>query len=251
MTDVGRAERAPVGPDATTQAIFQQQWQIYRSVVDHNYLFHREVYDCLRRILVNEAPQPFRFLDVGCGDATDIADVLSGTRIARYHGTDLSAAALELAGRSLAVLDCPVTLEQRDFVDALARPAEQTDVVWIGLSLHHLQNPAKLTVMRTIRGIVGDQGQLLVYEPTSPDGEDRPAWLRRWDLQQPSWTAYPPAAWEALTAHVHAADFPETVSRWHALGRAAGFSSVREVFTAPTDLFRLYRFADPGKRASG
>ena len=240
---VGRKrELTAPADDASAQAVFHQQWQIYRTMVDHNYLSHREVYDCLRQILVDEAPQPFRFVDVACGDAIEIVGALQGTRIADYHGIDLSRAALDLAGRALAVLACPVTLEQRDFVEALGEGAEPADVVWIGLSLHHLLTPAKLAVMRAIRGIVGERGLLLIYEPASPDGEDRAGWMRRWDEQQPAWTAYTSAAWDTFAAHVRAADFPETASRWHELGRDAGFGTVREVFVAPSDLLRMYRF---------
>jgi hypothetical protein len=114
------------------------------------------------------------------------------------------------------------------------------DVVWIGLLLHHLCTPEKLAVLRDIRGIVRSGGLLVIYEPTSPDGEDRAGWLRRWDAQQPSWPAYTPAQWERFTAHVHAADYPETVSGWRALAGAAGFATVREVFATPSDLLRLY-----------
>ena len=45
-----------------------------------------------------------------------------------------------------------------------------------------------------------------------------------------------------MTAHVHAADFPETVTGWHELASAAGFTMVREHFVAPTNLFRLFSF---------
>ena len=45
-----------------------------------------------------------------------------------------------------------------------------------------------------------------------------------------------------MSGHVHAADFPETDATWHALGREAGFARVRELFAAPSDLFRLYCF---------
>jgi hypothetical protein len=50
-------------------ALFQQQWQLYRKFVDSNFFYHREVYARLHRILVDEAFQPFRFLDIACGDA--------------------------------------------------------------------------------------------------------------------------------------------------------------------------------------
>jgi hypothetical protein len=111
------------------------------------------------------------------------------------------------------------------------------------LSLHHLLAPAKLTLMREIRGAVGDRGLFLIYENASPDGEDRDAWLLRWERQnQPLWTALTPEEYEGMRAHVRANDFPETTSRWHSLGREAGFAQVRELFVAPTDLFRMYCF---------
>jgi hypothetical protein len=102
--------------------------------------------------------------------------------------------------------------------------------------------PAKLTLMRKIRSMVGEHGLFLIYEDASPDGEDRAAWLRRHDRQKPSWTALTLEEWESITAHVHAADFPETTSQWHSLGREAGFSQVRQLFVAPSNLFRMYCF---------
>jgi hypothetical protein len=77
-------------------------------------------------------------------------------------------------------------------------------------------------------------------QPASPDGEDRVAWLRRYELlNQPLWNALTPQEWDAVMTHVRSADFPETSSRWHSLGREAGFSEVREVFVAPDDLHRM------------
>jgi SAM-dependent methyltransferase len=223
-----------------SQSVFQQEWGIYRTLVDENYLFHREAYACLHQILVDEVRHPFRFLDIACGDATASVDALTGTPVANYYGIDLSAAALELARHSLAVLECPVTLEQADYVEALRGWSEPVDVVWLGLSLHHLQTAEKLAVLGAIRRVLGEGGLFLIYEDTSPDGEDRDSWLRRWDDQQPLWTAYTPDEWKTITAHVHAGDFPETASGWVSLGHEAGFAEVREVYVAPSDLFRLY-----------
>ena len=100
--------------------------------------------------------------------------------MAHYHGIDLSRAALDLASKALEALSCPATLDHRDFVAALRDRPEPVDVAWISLSLHHLLAPAKLTLMREIRGAVGDRGLFLIYENASPDGEDRDAWLLRW-----------------------------------------------------------------------
>ena len=68
---------------------------------------------------------------------------------------------------------------------------------------------------------VGGQGVFAVYENTSPDGEDREHWHRRWNLQKLHWTAYTTEEWDVITAHVHASDIPETTSRWHELGHGS------------------------------
>ena len=74
-------------------------------------------------------------------------------------------------------LSCPVELDQRDFIAAMADRPEPADVVWIGLSLHHLATADKLTLMREARAVVGEDGRFLIYEPTCRDGEGRtPTW---------------------------------------------------------------------------
>jgi SAM-dependent methyltransferase len=223
-------------------AMFEREWRIYRKMLVNNYLFHREAYDRLHHVLSHGMVMPFRFLDIGCGDATASVAALSGTGVTRYYGLDLSAAALGLAAVALEGLACRVDLRQADFAEALRDWREPVDVAWIGLALHHLHTPAKLGVMRELRRIVGEGGRLLIYENASPDGEDRPDWLRRWDLQKPHWLAYTPQEWDAVRTHVASFDFPETDAGWHALGREAGFSRIETLFIAPTDLFRMYCF---------
>lgn len=232
-----------VETDSSTAEVFQNDWKLYRKMVDNNFLFHREAYGALHNHLRSEFARPFRFLDIACGDASASVKALGGTTIAHYHGIDFSAAALDIARENLAALECPASIERNDYLDALAAGLQSTDVAWIGLSLHHLRQPEKAVAMGKVREALAPKGQLLIYENTSPDGEDRSGWMARWDLQRASWTAYSEREWEAMSSHVHAADFPETDRTWHKLGRAAGFSETREIFAAPSDLFRLYCFS--------
>ena len=102
---------------------FLVAWPTYRKVIDNNCLFHREVYERLHRLLADEAPRPFRFLDVACGDASATVGALQGTAISHYHGIDVSGPALDLAQRALAVLPCRVRLEQRDLAGRTRRQA--------------------------------------------------------------------------------------------------------------------------------
>ena len=57
--------------------------RIYRKMVENDYLFHREAYAQLRRVLLEEASQPFQFLDLACGDATAVATAPEGTGFRR------------------------------------------------------------------------------------------------------------------------------------------------------------------------
>jgi SAM-dependent methyltransferase len=227
----------------SSSEIFQASADVYTKMVDQNYLFHREVYTCLNKLLVGR--KPFRFLDVACWDAACSAQALANTNILEYCGIDIVPEALALASENLhAALDCPIHLQEGDFVPTLAQWGRPVDIVWIGLSLHHLGSSDKLALMETIRRFLPEDGELLIYENTSPDGEDRDSWLARWDLQRTAWTAYSDEEFRRMNEHVHAHDFPETCSAWREMGHAAGFKVVGEIYSCPTDLFRMYRFAN-------
>jgi SAM-dependent methyltransferase len=222
--------------------IFQFSADVYRKMVDENYLFHREVYAKLRARL--SWKRPFRFLDVACWDATCSGEALAGSQVIEYHGIDIVPEALAIAAHGLRkVLACPIHLQEGDFVALLAHWDRPVDVVWIGLSLHHLGSDGKFEVMRNIRKVLSPGGELLIYENTSPDGENRAGWLARWDLQREKWTAYSDEEFSRMNEHVHTFDFPETHSNWLEIGLAAGFRGVDEIYASPTDLFRMYRFA--------
>jgi SAM-dependent methyltransferase len=229
-------------PDGTTITLFQQHWRVYRLMVEENFLCHREVYARLRDVLAG-LEVPFRFLDVGCGDAACAAVALRRTQVASYHGIDLAPEALAVAQANLGSLACRVRLEVGDYADVLHHGTEPADVVWIGLSLHHSRHTAKRAVLRDVRRILAPGGLLLFYENTRRDGESRDEWLARWDLQRPAWTAYDDADWTLMRDHVRSADYPETCSGWHRLAEETGFRAVRELFVAPTDLFRMYAMA--------
>jgi SAM-dependent methyltransferase len=236
-------QHEPSGHISDEQAVFLNEWQTYRKVVDHNYMFHQEVYAHLHRILLEQPVQPFRFLDIACGDASATINALRGTSITHYYGVDLSKPALEIARGSLSALDCPVTLENRDFVEALVDWRDPVDVIWIGQSLHHLVTPAKLAFMREIRRVLSEPGVFLIWEPTLLEGEDRDGWIARFDrVSRPLWSALSEAEWTAMLSHSRIADYQESSSRWLSLAREAGFNSARELFVAPTALARVYVF---------
>jgi SAM-dependent methyltransferase len=229
--------------DAAALAQFQEQWATYRKLVEGDCLSHRDVGRILHATLNDVFKSGFSFLDIACGDASVMRAALPGTRIHHYHGIDLSQSALELAAVNLAALPCEVDLDHRDFVEAMMRRPEHADAAWCSLSIHHLATDDKLRLMKAIRGAVGSNGIFLLYEPTRRSGEDRDAFLDRFQrVNESLWSVLTPPEWAQIWHHVATCDFPETAAMWCDLGRAAGFREARQIFADPTDFFHLYRF---------
>jgi hypothetical protein len=77
-----KQHEAGAEPEDAAQAMFNRQLATYRKITRENLMYHREVYGILREVLIAEAPAPFSFLDVACGDASASAAMLRGTEIA-------------------------------------------------------------------------------------------------------------------------------------------------------------------------
>jgi hypothetical protein len=227
--------------DAAALEQFQQQWATYQKVVDADALSHKESGRVLHDALTETFAAPFAFLDIACGDASEMPKVLAGTKIRHYHGIDLSEPALELAAANLKDMPFEVDLDHRDFVEALMSRAEAADASWCSLSIHHLPTDEKLRLLRALREVTGTV--LMIYEPTRKEGETRDAYLARFrSVNRPAWTVLTPEEWAQVDHHVTTCDLPETAATWIDLGRQAGFSQAKQIFLDPTGFYGLYRY---------
>src|SRR5215208_1935929 len=159
--------------------------------------------------------------------------MLHGTPIAHYHGIDLSALSLGLARETLTSLPCKVDLHCGDFAAALHHWATPVDVVWIGMSLHHLEPREKQQLMVDVHSALKRSGMFLIWEPTLLEGEDRGAWLERFSTLRPQWAPVTDEEFEEMESHMLLADFPESAEAWKSMGLQAGFRHATEIFVMP------------------
>jgi hypothetical protein len=226
--------------DAGALEQFQKQWATCQKMVDTDSLSHKEVSKILHAALAARGA-PTAFLDIACGDASQMKTALAGVDISHYHGIDLSGPALELAAKNLAAMPFPVDLDEEDFIEALTKRPEPADVAWCSLSIHHLQTEGKLDLLRAIRENTGDF--LMIYEPTRADGETREGYLERFrHINRPAWTFFSPDEWAQIDHHVTTSDYPEPAATWVELGREAGFGQAKQLFLDRTGFYGLYRY---------
>jgi len=219
---------------------FQKQWATYQKVVDHDSLSHKATSAILHDALAGLAG-PFEFLDIACGDAGQMKRTLAGTKAVRYQGIDLAEPALDLAAKNLAGAPFEVELDCCDFVEALTKRHQPSDVSWCSLSIHHLPTDGKRKLLESIHGSTADF--LMIYEPTMADGEDRDAYLARFrQVNRPLWSYLTPEEWIEIDHHVTTCDLPETAATWLALGGEAGFSEANQLFLDPTGFYGVYRY---------
>ena len=242
MVNVHIHQFAPGGAliDAPAMEQFQKQWAAYQKLVDCDALAHRAAGAVLHAALAALA-EPFTFLDIACGDASLTRRALAGTMVSHYQGIDLAEPAIELAAKMLDGEPYAVDLDHQDFVAALEERPEHADVIWCGLSIHHLVTPEKLKLMKAIRGATGTF--FMLYEPARRDGEDRDTFIRRFlDTQIPLWTTLDADQRDQIVHHIETCDLPETASGWLQLGRDAGFRTATQLFVDPTDGLRIFRY---------
>ncbi len=225
-----------------SQAMFNRQLATYRKIVAANCMYHREVYALLRNALAMHMPAPFAFVDIACGDASASAVALKDTSVRHYYGIDLSARSLEIAKQSLSSLPCTVELQCHDFAEAMKHWSAPADFVWVGMSLHHLQQDQKFRFARDVRRAQGEAGVFMIWEPTLLEGERRDAWLDRFAACRTLFSAVTDEEFAEMDSHMRLADFPETAKVWTAIGREAGFQQAAEVFMMPNRMGRVFKF---------
>jgi len=220
---------------------FFDQWQIYRRVLELDYLHHRAAYAALARALTNRE-RPFSFLDLGAGDAVCTTRVLASLPVSRYEAVDLSPVALKLAEENAAALACPKSFTHADFVERINAGGEPFDVIFIGLSLHHLPARDKRAFFPKLRALLAEGGSFFCYEPIREPDETRDAVLARWWRHvEATWTELTPAEAASVKEHVFGNDYPEPVADFETMAREAGFRDFSVLYTDAQRLYALIR----------
>ncbi len=207
---------------------FSKRWNVYKNVINHNYLYHYDIHSCLHKIFAGYFSQkPFSLLDLGCGDASFIANTLKSTTVSRYYGIDLSDVALKEATKNLAGSGFQSTLLRGNVAESIVGLQEGFDAIVCGYSLHHLTIQEKDTVFSNCRRILREGELLLIYDIIRKRNESRDEYLNRyWNVSERSWTNISRDEMALLKAHSLESDFPDDEDYFPNQARKYGFKRV-------------------------
>ncbi|MGR9087063.1 MAG: class I SAM-dependent methyltransferase [Gammaproteobacteria bacterium] len=210
---------------------FFDAWSIYDQVLDRNYMHHEELYTNVRQFLENRySGRPPAVLDLGCGSARHLARALSGIKVGRYLGYDLSKTALSAAADNLKDSGGPIELREGDLLEGLKQNRQRFDLVFSGFALHHLDATDKSAFFRSAFEGLQDPGILLLIDVMREENETLTIYLDRYcDWIQSEWRGLPPAAVDAICTHVQNNDRPEKGSTLCAMATEAGFAEGFEI----------------------
>ncbi len=213
------------------------RWDAYRAAVSNDYIHHREAFAAMRSALV-ERGTIGSLLDLGCGDAAPVPDLVRGLGMTSYTGVDVTPEALDLARTTLAPLRADIDLVEGDFTVALPALPDRADVILCSLAMHHLPSRDQPGFFRAARQALAPAGLLLLYEPSCRPGEPRESYVDRQSAYfSHAFTRMTTEQVDLLNRHVADADFPSSPGDYAGMAIDAGFTGVAQLFRDPQEFW--------------
>ena len=203
-------------------SLFEQQWQTYRTVLEHDAMEHRAAAAATAEALqawLAERPahrSPPSLVDLGCGDLARMADIFRTLPLGTYTGLDLTASVLPLAARAMGEAPFPCTWQHGDLLDWAERPTplaegskpERVDVIHSAFAIHHLSDSQKIQFLRGARNRIKHDGLLLWVDVFQNADDSRETYLDRYINRVRDWPALNTLQTKAIVEHMQEFDWP-------------------------------------------
>lgn len=210
--------------------LFEQQWQAYRSVIDHDWMEHRGITAACAEALrswVAENPERHgtaRLLDLGCGDLARMGPVFAALPLGGYTGVDLTERVLPMARAALGPVPFATQFQHGDVTVFVRDQQEPFDLVHAALVLHHLCDDDKAAFLTALRPLVRPGGAFLWADVFREPNESVPHYAYRYTARiRRDWTAIDRDARESIVTHMNTFDFPADREEIVMVAEAAGW----------------------------
>ncbi len=224
---------------------FFDGWDLYTTVIEHNYMIHTEVLAYLIRRLTELSWSDLNILEVGCGDAHIVSELGRFVNIERYCGIELSRMALDFAATKLEGKVQDLDLINGEMVQEIGGVHGKFDLVIAGYTIHHLDQEGKQHFLAGLREKLYPGGLLVVYDLVHQQEETKEAYIdRAIDFFDSDWTAFSAEQLASIGDHVRQNDIPESWEGWRNAALGSGYSKQRFPYYDRNRLFGIMEFLD-------
>ena len=204
---------------------FNTNWQRYKDSVNKNMLYHLEMYTALNSLLTEYIKSSaITFVDVGCGDCSNIEPVLQGKLIKQYIGIDVAEDVLKMARIQLNNLQCEKKFIVKDMTSAIQELHTPVDIIFSSYAVHHLSLEEKFDFINACKSKLVPGGFFLMIDVIREENQSRDQWLddmeARFKLFNPD---LPYEEIESRMKHPRAADYPEMIPTFKAFAKELHF----------------------------
>ena len=195
--------------------LFDQQWQTYRTVLDHDSMEHRAVADATAGALwswCNQRSDPGSsvvLVDLGCGDLAHLAPLFRSLPLRAYTGLDLAASVLPLAERQMGATEFPCYWVCGDLLEWAEEASESSvDLIHSAFAIHHLSDRDKVRFFKGAHRRIAERGLLVWTDVFQESNESREAYLNRYVARVRQWPGLTVEQREAVITHMRQCDWP-------------------------------------------
>lgn len=208
--------------------IFLKSWQVYQEIIQHNYMFHREISASARTAFEKFSQgKTLNMLDIGCGDSSMALPLLATDKIKCYKGCDLSQPALTIATKQLSTLDISFELQCDNMLHFMSEQAEaSTDLLLASYSIHHLDTKEKQQLIFEAARVLSPGGHFLLIDIFREAHEDHADYIENYvDRLRNTWTNLSSTSQDLVIDHATQYDFPECPAFYTNLFEKNGFDT--------------------------
>jgi SAM-dependent methyltransferase len=195
---------------ATPPLLFTRNWSVYQKAISRDYMLHKEFGKMAETaILSRKTNTPLTMLDLGCGDAEPIREIISKTALISYTGYDLSETALDLCRKNLQGLSQKIRLCEGSMEDLMSIEEENFSLIYSSFAIHHLPDENKKSLLQQIAAHLTPGGLFIFIDIYRKAGISRDDYISSYtNWINTSWQGFTPEEKSLIREHIENFDFP-------------------------------------------
>lgn len=193
--------------------LFNKSWDLYKKVVDADYMHHSFFHDLTEQEIQKKYHEgALKMLDLGCGDASGLVDILDKIEIREYAGYDLSEIALTIAKENLSFLGEKLRLVPGFMQDHLKEEDQLFDIIYSSYAIHHLDDDHKKILIDDIGKKLRKGGIFIYIDVFRINDMTRDGYIQKYcSVIDSSWQILDMNEKESIKSHLIAFDFPSSI----------------------------------------